>query len=296
MAFTPEESQSGTPRVYPKIKNGEEGTWSLPARISMIVDVGTQERPNFEEEYEKGKEKHESALKWETNPAVLIEREGKQFISIPQKPNRQVVIFADLVSEKVDYGAPVGEKQYRLMLNKSFKSAITGTPLTVMQARDDKGNVIEGSPKTFHTRSLLNQLGKACGVSFVKNGNDIRELANKPFACTVESKKAKQGDGVFTNFKSATPMMEGVPVAELDEPCQLITFEEATVDQVKTLRKSIIEMIKKSNDYEGSQIEKAIKEMEASRGSNNSSAAPKPEKQETAAPKGFDDFDDDIPF
>ena len=71
MSFTATEAQSGEQKVFPKIKNGEEGTWSLPARISLIVDMGTQERPDFQEDYDAAKDKHVKALERTNNPAYI---------------------------------------------------------------------------------------------------------------------------------------------------------------------------------------------------------------------------------
>lgn len=298
MAFTPEEASSGTTKEFPKIKGGEEGVWALPARISLIVDLGQQERENFEEEY-KGDSKQEEALKREKNPAILVERDGKTYFSNPQTPVRQVAIFADLMTEKVDFGEKIGEKPYRIMLNKSFQGNISGTALTVMKSRDKDGKTIEDSPKTFHVRSLLSKLGKACGVNFVKNGNDIRALASQAFAATVENKKAKSGDAVYTNFRDASPLMEGVVVPEMETECQLITFEDATKEQIQFLWSNVIKTIKKSGDYAGSQIEKAIQEYEADKAASSTSAETKTKEEKaekTSTGGGFDDFDDDIPF
>ena len=69
------------------------------ARISLIVDIGTQERPDFEEK----------------------DKQGNVIEVKPQKPAQQVVVFADLVDQVVDYGGDIGEKQYRLMLNKELQ-------------------------------------------------------------------------------------------------------------------------------------------------------------------------------
>lgn len=258
MGFQATEASSGEKKVYPSLRGGESGSWSLPARISLIVDLGTQSRPDFQEEYDETKEKHTKALARDNNPATLETVDGKEMINLPQAPVRQVVFFADLVTEMMDYGEDIGEKPYRIMLNKSFMGEIQGTPLTIGQARDNNGKVIKDSPKTFNSRSLVAKLGKACGVNFVKNGNDIRPLAGKAFAATVEN--TVKGDACYTNFKSASPMMEGIEVPPLAEDCMLITFEDATADQMKFLWKNVRAAIKTSSDFEGSQIQKAMKE------------------------------------
>lgn len=67
---------------------------SRPARISLIVDLGIQERPDFEDSKTK-----------ETRP---------------QSPCQQLAIFADLPNDVVDYGGNIGKQPYRLCLNKTF--------------------------------------------------------------------------------------------------------------------------------------------------------------------------------
>lgn len=289
--FTPTEAGSGEKKDFPKIRNGEVGTFTLPARISIICDLGQQERDNFEEDYKEGDPKHEDALKRDKNPATLKEEDGKTLISIPQMPVRQVVVFADLMTEKVDYGETIGSKPYRIMLNKMFMGDISGTALTVMQARDNKGNIIKDSPKTFHARSLLTQLGKACGVNLAKNNNDISLIAGKAFAATIENKETKKGD-IFAKFNSATPLMEGMNVPEMEDEPLLISFDTATAEQMQFLWKPVKETIKKSSDYPGSQIEKAMKEWESQQNSNSKSQ----EEKTGASPSNPDAFDDDVPF
>ena len=67
---------------------------SRKARISLIVDLESKNREDFEEK--KTGEKR------------------------PQKPCQQIAVFADLVADTVDYEREIGKQHYRLLLNKSL--------------------------------------------------------------------------------------------------------------------------------------------------------------------------------
>lgn len=295
MSFAPQEGGSGEGFNYPKFKQGEEGVYNVAARISVLCDLGIQSRPDFVEEYddsEKGQtyEKHKAALERSKNPATLYEDNGKTYISIPQTDVRACAMFVDYPNERVDYG-DLGEKAYRQLINgRDFKTGdIRGFALTVSHPRSPDGKQMKDKPKTFSPRSTIAQLAKATGVSMIKNGNDITQLVNVPFLATVENKITGSGN-VFTKFSSAAPLVEGMQVPELDDEPLIISFENATAEQIKFLWKNVVAQIKKAKDYEGSQIQKAIQEYEAE--ANNGSG---PENNSDQSSDDNTD-DDSAPF
>lgn len=283
------------------------------ARVSLIIDLGTQDREDFEDP-NTGEKK-------------------------PQKPCQQVVVFADLVNDVVDYGGKIGKQQYRLMLNKSFQGVPVGINFTTTPPKDAKGNTIQGKPWGLHPANLLTKLAKAVGKEEIiyedkKNPNslDISLLLDEPFMCQVEVKKTEHKEGkkdkdgnviVYTNvnFKGAAPVPlddddNPMPVAELTQEARCITFDSATKEDIQFIRPSIIKLIKQANDYAGSQMQKAIEAYEAEQAEAAEDGgeqeqeevqeeAPKPAraKKEAAKPKAKpksappeDEFDDDIPF
>lgn len=286
---------------------------SRKARVSLIIDLGTQDRDDFEEP--------DGTLK-------------------PQKPCQQVVVFADLVADNVDYGGKIGRQQYRMLLNKSFQNVIQGINFTTVSPKDAKGNVMEGKPWTLHPANLLTKLAKATGNEHIiyddnkKDSLDISLLLNEPFMCQVEvketegKKKDKDGNAIIyknVNFKGAAPIPEdddGEPldVAELKQTPRCITFDNATVEDIQYIRASILNTIKKANDYVGSQMQKAIEAYEAANsgdsgeddGEQEQEEKPTPKvttkapakkavktaekKRPASAPPPDDDMDDDIPF
>ena len=101
-ANAPSTGGDGLPRNFPTPKAG-----SRRARVSLIVDLGTQEREPF-------------------NAGKPDEK--------PQKPCQQVAVFADLVADTVDYGGDIGKAHYRLMLNGSFGGVLKGINFDVEKA------------------------------------------------------------------------------------------------------------------------------------------------------------------
>lgn len=297
MAFTPNTQKTNTTtttfdpnRKYPEPKAG-----SRPARISLIVELGTQERPDFEDPKTK---------------------EVK-----PQKPCQQVAVFADLTHDVVDYGGEIGKQPYRLMLNKVFKGDIEGVNFTAVPPRDADGNMIPGRDWGFHPANLLSKVAKAVKKPEVITTMDVEQLLDIPFMAQVEVKKTESKDKkddngnpvVFTNinFKGANecPMIEDedgneVPmkVKPLALEAKCITFKNARKEDIKFIRNSLLKKIKLATDYEGSQMQRAIVAFEAEKNAQQepfvekSPAKVTTEKTTSTPNDSFDDLEDKLPF
>ncbi len=303
--------------------NFERGPMPVPksgsrkARVSLIVDLGTQPREDFED---------------------LKTKETR-----PQKPCQQVAVFADLTHDTVDYGGSFGKAHYRLCLNKTFKGDIEGINFTTTSPKDGDGNIVPGKPWGLHPQNLLTKLAKATGKEEVipdegPHGLDISLLLNQPFMADVEVKEKvsdsmKDSDGnnvVFrnVNYRGAAKvaMVETgeqdengddveapAPVNDLKMPALCITFDNAKAENIKFIRKGLINKIKLAENYTGSNMQKAIEEFEASKPANNddtdegepeSQAEPKakvtPAKTKKAEvakkPVAKDDDEQDVPF
>jgi len=264
------------------------------ARISLIVDVGTQKREDFVDEATK--------------------------VVTPQKPCQQVVIFADLVDQVVDYGGDIGEKQYRLMLNKNFRGDIQGVNFTAVPPRDAEGKLIEGKVWTFHPQNLLTKIAKATGNDHIlgtdaNNNMNIAELLGAAFYADVEVTSTKDKNGkkddkgnviVYNNvnFKGASklPMVKGKPVEveELTTKPLIINHNNVTKETLVFLRGKVIAMMKAAPEYEGSVLQKLLESPEASKPVEEDepqAPAAKPAKAAKAkAAPAEDQGDDDSPF
>lgn len=284
------------PRNYPTPKAGLR-----PARISLIVSLGVQKRPDYEEAGKAPK---------------------------PQKDCLQVAVFADLPKDVVDYGGDIGMKQYRLLLNKSFKGEVQGINFFTTSTKDADGNVLTNKPWGLHPASLLTKLFKAIGRDELvyepkpRAGVDIEPLLGQAVMIDVEVKKTpdkndkKDKDGnviVYTNvnFKGVAPVPEDYPIGDLEVEPKIIHFDNATKDDIQLIRANLLKQIKLAVDYPGSKMQKAVEAWEAENGKKGGSdeqeqdEQPTPAKEEKKADKPkskvppkqkVEEMDDDVPF
>lgn len=288
--FKPQNTGSNSTRNFDNTKYPTPQAGTVDARIALIVDLGTQAREDFED----------------TTTGALK----------PQKPCQQVAIFADLVDDIVDYGAVIGEQPYRLCLNKTFGGKLEGVNFTPVPSKDGNGKIIQGKIWTFTGTSLLSKLAKATGHEEILGGNekdnmDISLLLGEPLMINVEVKETDSGKTndkgepiIYTNVSAKgytpIPIKKGkkLEVEELRCTPKCVTFDNATVEDVKILRPMVITKIKAALNFEGSQMEKAIKEYELSKG-ESAPPAEKPKasttsKTATKKPVVEVDEDDDI--
>ena len=307
MAFKPmtqASRSSTTPRdpnaVFPTPKAG-----SRRARISLIVDLGVQPRETL---YKVGDK--------------VVPPETPGAVEVKQKSCQQVAVFADLVNDVVDYGGEIGKQQYRMMLNKTHMREVVGINFTASPPIDPKTNKIQqNKPWGFHPSSLLTKLAKATGLDHVITSMDVDELLNAQFMADIEIKKTEDKNGkvdangdpvVYTNvnFKGASrvPTDEDdnqIEVAALRVPAKSVTFDTATKEDIKTLRRSLRDKIKLAENYAGSQMQKAIEAYEAEREETPTEESKSEAKPAAPAAKSVvkkakvvleDDDSEDIPF
>ena len=287
---------NGVAYKYPVPEGGNQA-----ARVSLIVNIGTQ--PRFFENKETGE---------------ITEK----------KPAQQVLVFADLVDQVVDYGGDIGEKQYRLMLNNVYKGDIKGVDFIGMPPRDTDGNIISGRLWTFHPTSLLTKLAKATGCDNIlgvtqEDNMDIYQLLGKAFYADVQvnrtdsGKKNEKGEPIIynnVNFKGASklPMVKGKPleVEDLQATPLIIDHNNVTEESIVFLRDKVLHLMKSAPEYQGSKLQRIL---DARNNAPSESPEPakaqgnaKPQTKAKEAPKAPDvavsgneppvDFDDDIPF
>lgn len=272
------------------------------ARVSLIIDLGIQERKPF------------------VDPKTKEEK--------PQAPAQQIAICLDLTHDVVDYGGEIGKQPYRLLLNKTYDGELEGINFAPVPPRNADGQLIEGKAWTYHPASPLTKLARATGTDKILSGEDLdlEQLLGKPLMVEVEvkereSKDKKDENGkpvVFTNvgYKGVS----SIPLDDDDQPVpvnpcaiepRIITFDDATEEDVKFIRRDILRKIKLAQDYVGSQMQKAVEAYEAKLASKQKKEEPKQEAEqkkevkkpvkkqpEPQAEENVTDpeFDDDLPF
>jgi len=260
MAIKPKQKpqQSTNNFLYPEPKKA--GTQY--GRVSLLVDLGTQERENFVDVYNENNDDHKKWL--EKGWATIVEGEGKRAgktcISKKLQPTESYAVFVDLVSSTVDYGGDIGEKHYRYMLNPVYQGDVKGFPLSCAPAKK------AGELPTFQSNSVFYELALACGQQGVigkgtpEENTDIELLLGKPLLINITVDRNIVGDRTYVNVrhKGLTEIMEGMDVPELITPAMAITFDNATAESVKFIRKDVREKITHALDFTGSNMEKAF--------------------------------------
>ena len=273
MAFKPANSnQQATPMNpnIPKVNwnelnKGVKGG-SRPARVSLIVDLGTQEREPSTKDYNPNDPKQVEAIakgSWVDNVG------GKDILHTPRKPVQQVAVLADLLNDVVDYGGAIGKQPYRLLLNPSFKGDVKGVDLAGCYSYDESGKRLDEKPYTFHQQSLLTKLSKATQTLAVIDGGadnmDVSLLAGKAFMAQVAVNTS--GENTYVNYKgcSEVPLIEDedgneapLKVKPLSNEARIITFDTVTEEDVKWLRGDLVKKIKQALNYTGSKMQAVL--------------------------------------
>jgi len=320
MSFKPKNSnnnQSASNPNIPKIdwsalNKGVKGG-SRPARVSLIVDLGDQEREPATQDYNPNSVKHIEAL---AKDSWVTTVNGKEILNTPRKAVQQVAVLADLMNDVVDYGGTIGKQPYRVLLNPSFKGEVRGVDLTGCYSYDDSGNRLQDKPFTFHAQSLLTKLAKATKqLSIIDGGDDnmdVSLLCGQSFMAQIAV--TESGENTYVNYKGCAevPMIPDddgneapMKVKPLVTEARVITFDSVTEDDAKYLRGDLVKKIKQALNYQGSKMQAVIENKistapaEPSKAPASTPVAPKakavPKAAEAVVGNGVD-FDDDIPF
>jgi len=298
MTFKPMSSNTNTtstnqPKVDYNAINRQVKGGSRPARISLIVDLGVQNREAFKEEYKPDDAKQQEAI--EKRGATVVEEEGKQILVLPRAPAPEIAVFADLTSDVVDYGGEIGKQPYRLCLNGSDYGNMRGIAFSGCYSFDKNGNILKEKGFTFHSNSPLSKLAKATKQEQIIAGSgadnmDVSQLLDKPVM--VQVSKTENGEKVYLNYKgcSEVPLVPSDPsdpdseevmmnVKPLSSPALVITFDNVTMEHKKYLRGDLIKKIKQATNYVGSKMQQVIE------ANNTQPVEPEPEEAPAKAVK-----------
>lgn len=302
---------SNAPQVDWNAINKQVETDNHTAIISQIVDLGIHTPPlsaNIEKSTEfdtQGEAEAlvaqvETMLKKSDFEKVKIVGQGGKFIVNAQvrqpKDRQEVAVFADLVGNVIDYGGEVGQKPYRVLLNKTWKGEIRGLGLTVVPPQN------QGGVWTFAPNSMLTELAKVTRQNTITDGSVKNDLNNIGLilgkSLMVDVVKVEDGEKVYVNVKGISSVPSALAKMidySLVKPVG-ISFDDVSVESLKAagIRGSIIKKIKQANNYQGSKMQNAIEAYEAL----NSGATPKQDAPKQPKPTTVPEEDDEdlVPF
>lgn len=294
---------------------------SLIGIISGIIDLGLQEQEDAKMVFTGDADAEAAEL--EKNPnqyfETLPDDKGvpTRYKRWKVKPCQQVALTVDFPSIMVNQGQFFGDENaeehpLRMLLNGEFYlkevGKIVGKPYNIKENRNDDGSWSFKSNTQLHKlaaatdvlddngRFKPNMIGKLLGKAalfeiqlFLKAGNDGKQYLNE---------KIKLSGQVPDVMESLIP--------ELDDKYKYgVNFKGVQDPKVlKQLRQSVINTMKLAQNFEGSDIQKALEALSNGKVDSPKQEPPKQEDKPKAAPKAkkeepspnFDVLDDDIPF
>lgn len=290
---------------------------SIPGVISGIYDLGEQNLEDAEVVFTgtREDEANEIIAKADTYFKDGVDDKGKpcRLKCWPQKPVQQVAIAVDFPQVLVDKGQFFGNSNplpLRMMLNGEFsvgpageKVRVVGRPYNIRETNHAaKG---EKAMWAFAKNNGLHKLADAVGI-LDANGlfkkERIGELLGKyaQFQFRVYMKPGKkEGQTFFTeDIKLVGMVPEGVPLPELPEGILhgVNLYGQNDPAAVKQLRVAVKNTIKRANNYEGSDLQKAFEGAEAQADKPKAESKPVAPKAPEPDADDFGDFDSDIPF
>lgn len=236
------------------------------------------------------------------------------------KAQRSVAITFDVPSILINRGkffdeSGVGEElPFRGLLNNEFGikgiGKVVGKPYSLKEQRNENGTW------SLKNNTILHKIAQAT-ESLDTQGNFkpayLGNLIGKAAMFNVHVFLNKQGEKEYLNEKMSfggpvPKMMQGMIPTLDDKFLYMVNFQgPQDLEALKNLRQSVINTMKQAEDFEGSDVQKALIEIGKIKVGEGAvpqerqpqSAQPAPLQKAQAEPQAtvdFDDFDSDIPF
>lgn len=277
--------------------------------ISGIIDLGLQAQDDAKMEW-KGDEASELE--------ELEKNQDQYFETLPNdkgvptrykrwkvKPCQQVAFTVDFPSIMINQGQFFGDENakehpLRMLLNGEFYmkdiGKVVGKPYNIKEVRNDDGSW------SFKSNTQIYKMASAVDVLDEKGyfkPHMIGKLLGKAALFEVQVYLQESGGKHYLNEKiklsGQVPDVMVPMIPELGaEYIYGVNFKgEQDPEILKNLRQSVLNTMKLAQNFQGSDIQKAL---EAARGNNQ----PAPQKDDAKPKDGpapdFDSFDSDIPF
>lgn len=302
-----------------------EAPEALIGIVSGVIDLGLQEQ-------------EDAKMKWTGDAASeaeeLEKNDTQYFETLPDdkgvptrykrwevKPQRCAAITIDFPETLVNRGQffdedKVGEAlPYRGLLNNEFGQKgvgkVVGKPYSLREQRNDDGTwSLKNNTILFKLGQATKQLDEKGNFKPAYLGNLIGEAAMFNVHVYTNEHGGKEYLNEKLSFNGPVPKAMAQMIPTLDDKFMyMVNFKgEQDLEVLKTLRQSIINTMKQAEDFEGSDVQRALIEIGKIKAGDSGAVKPdaqpqaqqaKPQAQAPASqPKiDFDDFDDqDIPF
>jgi len=255
---------------------------SLSGVISGYIDLGIQERGEYEEEYNAADPKHIDKL---TKGSFVEDRYNGKLkkkvptICTPAKPAKAFVLSVDFPDYMQDFGGEIGLRPYRMYMGGQFfvknPDSAEGKKMPIIQ---NQMYMVENTNNTAEKWALpVNSIAaKMCVAAGLADEHGlvqkekITELLGKAlqFEVRVWDKPAKQGDNTYftESIKFVGKLPKGMPVPVLDEK-YIFGVNMTTAnnpDMVKQVRAIAKNTMKLATNFKDSVLEKELQEAKAS--------------------------------
>lgn len=292
--------------------------------VSGVIDLGLQAQEDAKMKW-SGSAADEAA-EIAKNPLQYFQdiedpktKNVERFKRWPVKAQRSVALTIDFPDTLINRGQffdedGVGEElPFRGLLNNEFGlkgvGKVVGKAYSLKENRNDDGTwSLKNNTILWKLAQATGQLNTTQGFKPADLGNLIGEAAMFNVHVFLNEHAGKQYLNEKLAFNGPVPKAMQKLIPTLDEKFQyVVNFKgEQDPEVLKQLRQSVINTMKLAEDFEGSDVQKAliacgkIKEGEATPQAAQSDrpAQPQQAKPETAPqpPMDFDNFDDSIPF
>jgi len=321
-------------------------------QIGLLVNLGQHKKlPKFAKDSQGNIELDEDG-----NEKIIVPKEGKDL-------EQRVAAYVDLTEQTHDWGGDIGIKNIRLPLHETTRGVSEGLNFVTVAPRDPKTNeyikgrqwLVAGTSQWSKIAKVaMDENGKPVADTMLdydyknKQANNIGLLLGRPFNANIDVKVTEKDGKTFVNTKVKSP----VPLSRKDKPTPAliapvsISFNDTDLLEAKEelggarkidmVRVADLRKIVLAVDYQGSEIQKAIREVHneaelitkakeavakaletnkeyqrvldllAERAEQGGDETPtqvpekaKPAKEASVPQKAtntFDDFEDDIPF
>lgn len=298
--------------------------------VSGVIDLGLQAQEDAKMEW-KGTDAEKAEVE-----AKAARGESKEYFEVvphgqnnvptlckrwPVKAQRCTALTVDFPDTLVNKGQffdenKVGEElPFRALLNNEFGlkgvGKVVGKPYSLREQRNDDGTWgFKNNTILFKLAQATNQLDAQGNFKPAMLGNLIGEAAMFNVHVYLNEHAGKNYLNEKLAFNGPVPkaMQKMVPVLD-EKHMYVVNFNgEQDLEVLKNLRASVINTMKMAEDFEGSDVQKALIEIgkvkvgDATGTNSNSTPQAQPAKPapQQAAPQAdpldFDSFDDDIPF